>query len=115
MSCIRPEGRLLTFRMSLSSKSPRREETGSLALDHAEALSRVSTYHAVEFSKTAPPAGYARKRPPARRPPKKSIPLYQLRSKASPVVSRVDSYVRSRFRQPAHDSNDRLTVKKRET
>jgi hypothetical protein len=26
----------------------------------------------------------------------------------------VDSYVRSRFRQPTHDSSDRLSVKKRE-
>jgi hypothetical protein len=52
-----------------------------LDLDRAEALPRISTYHAVEFSKTAPPEGLPTKKASRAEALQKSIPPYQLRSK----------------------------------
>ena len=56
----------------------------------AQGRPRISTYHAVEFSKTTPRGLPTKKGLRAWRPLAEVIPPYQALSKGSPVVSRVD-------------------------
>jgi len=65
----------------------------------AKANDVLDVIHAVEFSKTAPRVGLPTKKASAHGGPRKEVILERIRlqSKGSPVVSRVDSYVRSRL------------------
>jgi hypothetical protein len=105
------------FKVGLSSKSPRREETGSVCVTSAaKEQPRFSTFTLLSFQRPRPFRAAHEKGLRSWRPLDEVI-LERIRLPLEGLLqlSRRDRFVRSRFRQPTHDSSDRMGVKRSES